>query len=158
MASGGQAGAPKAAIRIGDYKLMSWCYEVAGVGMTNALSLVLPCLAARLRALLSCLVLSCSLSCLVLQLVLSCLVLQLVLSCLVLSCRRRRYDKRARTFVVFALCYAAGGNITRPVACPDPELCDPEFLKGPVLYNLKVSKSGTFFCVCGGGGVFIDKM
>jgi predicted permease len=108
-------------------------------------SLVLSCLVLQLVCAPSCLVLSCLvLPCLVAKFVLSCLA-----ACLVLSCRRRRYDKRARTFVVFALCYAAGGNITRPVACPDPELCDPEFLKGPVLYNLKVSKKRYFF-FCGG--------
>ena len=62
LCHGGQAGAPKAALRMGDFKLMSWCYEVAGI---------------------------------------------------------------------------AGGNITRPIACPDEEDgCDPEFKKGPVLYNL----------------------
>ena len=31
LCDGGQAGAPKAALRMGDYKLMSWCYEVAGI-------------------------------------------------------------------------------------------------------------------------------
>jgi hypothetical protein len=81
MASGGQAGAPKAAIRIGDYKLMSWCYEVAGVGMTNALlsCLVLSCSSSARPLVLSCLVLPC----LVAKFVLSCLAACLVLSCLV---------------------------------------------------------------------------
>ena len=63
LCTGGQAGAPKAALRMGDYKLMSWCYEVAGI---------------------------------------------------------------------------AGGNTTRPIACDQESAdCDPEFKKGPVLYNLK---------------------
>jgi hypothetical protein len=64
LCDGGQAGAPKAALRMGDYKLMSWCYEVAGV---------------------------------------------------------------------------AGGTITRPIACDaESTACDPEFKKGPVLYNLRL--------------------
>lgn len=69
LCSAGQAGAPKAALRMGNFKIMSWCYEVAGI---------------------------------------------------------------------------AGGNITRPVACPiDSEDCDPEFKKGPVLYNLAEDISET---------------
>ena len=64
-----RAGAPKAALRIGDFKIMSWCCEVAGV---------------------------------------------------------------------------ADGNVTRPVACPaNSTACDPEFKKGPVLYNLADDESET---------------
>eukprot|EP01048_Picozoa_sp_COSAG05_P018955 COSAG05_NODE_2869_length_2555_cov_1.455212_4_plen_151_part_01 len=31
----GQAGNPKAALRIGHHKIMTWCYEVAGIGGGN---------------------------------------------------------------------------------------------------------------------------
>lgn len=31
----GQAGNPKAALRMGDYKVLTWCYEVAGIGGGN---------------------------------------------------------------------------------------------------------------------------
>lgn len=37
-----------------------------------------------------------------------------------------------------------GGTITRPVACPaNSTACDPEFKKGPVLYNLVDDIGGT---------------
>jgi len=32
LCEGGQAGAPKAGIRHGDYKLLAWCFDVAGIG------------------------------------------------------------------------------------------------------------------------------
>ena len=32
LCDGGQAGAPKAAIRIGSYKLLAWCFFVKGIG------------------------------------------------------------------------------------------------------------------------------
>lgn len=63
LCDAGQAGPPKAALRMGDYKLLSWCYSIAGVG---------------------------------------------------------------------------GGATTGPIMCPQNDTsCDPEFKKGPVLYNLK---------------------
>jgi len=36
LCHGGQFGAPKAALRVGDLKLLCWCYEVAGVAGGNA--------------------------------------------------------------------------------------------------------------------------
>lgn len=36
----GQAGNPKAALRIGDYKIMTWCYEVAGIGGASTLMML----------------------------------------------------------------------------------------------------------------------
>ena len=35
LCNSGQAGPPKAALRIGDYKLMSWCYEIEGIAGGN---------------------------------------------------------------------------------------------------------------------------
>ena len=35
QAGAGQAGAPKAGIRIGDFKLLAWCFSVAGIGGGN---------------------------------------------------------------------------------------------------------------------------
>ena len=31
LCSGGQAGAPKAGLRVGDFKVLAWCYSVKGI-------------------------------------------------------------------------------------------------------------------------------
>ena len=45
-------------------------------------------------------------------------------------------------YKLMSWCYevqgVAGGNVTRPIACDaESSDCDPEFKKGPVLYNLR---------------------
>merc|ERR1712091_326286 len=35
LCGGGQAGAPKAALRVGDFKLLAWCYTVKGIDGAN---------------------------------------------------------------------------------------------------------------------------